>query len=168
MTWDTPHFFFTAFKASFLCWWPWSQAILTSSPKQANSNNSLYSQTLANECGVFYICYIGKKLGDFKNRGNKKKYQYQNRWQVRKSGGVIPSLCSQTAQGKKIFALACFPFKNCLHPIWRARTTRILAGCGKNKNIVIVLSWNSGTNPLLGRRAVFKNFFMIHRWILLS
>lgn len=92
--------------------------------------------------GFFYICYIGKKLGDFKNRGNKKKYQYQNRWQVRKSGGVIPSLCSQTAQGKKIFALACFPFKNCLHPIWRARTTRILAGHGKNKNIVIVLSWN--------------------------
>lgn len=90
--WDIPLFFFTAFKASFLCWWPWCQAILPSLPSQANSNSSLYSQTLANECGAFFTSVMlqkkKKKSEDFKNRGNKKKHlKYQNRWLVRKSGG---------------------------------------------------------------------------------
>lgn len=60
----------------------------------------------------------------------------QKKWEVMPS---LSGLCSQTAQRREIFALACFPFKTVFTQSGGQEQLEYLQGVERNKNIVIVL-----------------------------
>lgn len=121
--WDIPLFFFTAFKASFLCWWPWCQAILPSLPSQANSNSSLYSQTLANECGAFFTSVmLQKKIKNQKT--SRTEETKRNTWNTKtgdwseKVGGdaLIVRVVLTDSTVERSFCISMLPFQKLSSP----------------------------------------------------